>query len=94
MADGTNWLCSGEGISQAGGKEEDHILVATCGNPNCRARAVIDPGPRPSLLRKSSANRLEGSLRCICGMRSGVITTQPFWGPRPAMTGGFYLFVV
>ena len=92
-ADGTNWLCAEGGRPRVSG--EDQILVATCGNPNCRAEAIIDPGPRPSpRLMSAAPHRLEEALRCVCGARCGTITPRPFWGPRPAMAGGVYLFVV
>lgn len=93
MADGTNWVLAQAADAQAPRGRD--IVVATCRNRDCRAEAVIDDGSRPpSLLRSFSGERLEGCLRCVCGARSGAISTRPFWGPRPAMAGGIFLFVV
>ena len=72
----------------------ERALVAACGDPRCGAQAVIaGPGAWPPALRLASVARLEEALRCRCGARRGVLTSRPYWGPRPPMTGGVYLFV-
>jgi hypothetical protein len=71
----------------------DQVLVASCLDPACGAQAIIGEASAP-VLRNASIDRLEEALRCVCGARRGRLTARPFWGPRPAMTGGIYLFVI
>ena len=67
------------------------VLVASCLDPACGAQAVV--ASAAAGLRQSSIARLEDELRCVCGARRGRLSSRPFWGPRPALSGGIYLFV-
>ena len=92
MADGATQIPSLSVLAEL--LHADEILIASCRQRGCDSQAVIPLGDRQStLLRRASIDRLEDNLRCVCGARSGSLGVRPFWGPRPAMTGGIYLFV-
>ena len=93
MADGATWAREPTMLSEI--LKTDDVLVASCGQPGCGAQSVVSAGRNiPSQLRHASIARLEGLLRCTCGARQGALSVRPYWGPRPAMKGCVFLFVV